>query len=230
MVRSHELVEDPHEARRVRVVGEVAGLVEDLELAARHHGVDEAAVPERDDGVAPAPDDQRRDALGEIGPVHHGDDLAAPVDARAEGAQDHHAGLGVGQRVEDRQDLLGVAPERGVEEPQQARRRCGWRSGSAAGPSSGISASMPGTAAMRSSGLTVRPTPPLPTSTSRSHCVRELVGELGRHPTAQRVPDHGDPLDLEHAQQVAHAVGEARPPSSRPAASRSARAPAGPGR
>ena len=84
-----------------------------------HGGVDQAAVAERDDGVAAAPDDQRRDALGQVGPVQHGDDLALPVDARAQRAQDGAAGLRVGQRVEDGQDLLGVASERGVEEAQQ---------------------------------------------------------------------------------------------------------------
>ena len=35
----------------------------------------------------------------------------------------------------------------------------------------------------------------------------ELVGELHRHATAQRVTDHGDPVDVEHAEQVPHAVG-----------------------
>ena len=36
---------------------------------------------------------------------------------------------------------------------------------------------------------------------------RELVGELHRHPAAERVADHGYPVDVEHAEQVAHPVG-----------------------
>ena len=40
--------------------------------------------------------------------------------------------------------------------------------------------------------------------------IGELVGELRRHTAAQRMPDHGDAVDLEDAQEVAHAVGEAR--------------------
>ena len=39
------------------------------------------------------------------------------------------------------------------------------------------------------------------------HQLRELVGELHRDATAERMPDHGDPLDVEHAEQVPHAVG-----------------------
>ena len=46
--------------------------------------------------------------------------------------------------------------------PRRLAKRTGGR------PSSGMRASMPGTAATRSSGLTVRPTPPLPTRTRRS--------------------------------------------------------------
>ena len=40
--------------------------------------------------------------------------------------------------------------------------------------------------------------------------VGELVGELRRHAAAERVPDDGDPVDLEHAEEVAHPVGVAR--------------------
>ena len=37
----------------------------------------------------------------------------------------------------------------------------------------------------------------------------ELVGELHRHAAAEAVAHHGDPVDAEHRQQVAHAVGVA---------------------
>ena len=37
----------------------------------------------------------------------------------------------------------------------------------------------------------------------------ELVGELHRHAAAEAVPDHGDPVDAEDAEQVAHPVGVA---------------------
>ena len=39
------------------------------------------------------------------------------------------------------------------------------------------------------------------------HQLRELVGELHRHAAAERVADDGDPFDVEHAEQIAHAVG-----------------------
>ena len=40
--------------------------------------------------------------------------------------------------------------------------------------------------------------------------LRELVGELHRHPAAQGMTHDGRPLDIEHAEQVAHPVGVCR--------------------
>ena len=37
--------------------------------------------------------------------------------------------------------------------------------------------------------------------------MRELVGELHRHPAAERMADDGHPLDVEYGKQVAHPVG-----------------------
>ena len=70
---------------------------------------------------------------------------------------------------------------------------------------------MPGTAARRSSGLTVRPDAAAAHQDQALAAVGELVGELRRHAAAQRVPDDGDAVDLEHAQEIAHAVGVRRP-------------------
>ena len=95
-----------------------------------------------------------------------------------------------------------VSKSRNRSAPRRLMKRTGGR------PRNGIRASMPGTAAMRSSGLTVRPTPPLPTSTRRSQQLRKLIGELRGHTATERVADDRDPVDLEHAQQVAHPVGE----------------------
>ena len=39
--------------------------------------------------------------------------------------------------------------------------------------------------------------------------IGKLVGELGRHAPAERMPDDGDPVDLEHTQEIAHPVGVA---------------------
>jgi len=76
-------------------------------------------------------------------------------------------------------------------------------------PRRGISTSIPGTAARRSNGLTVRPTPPAAHEDQALAPLGELVGELCRHPAAERMAHDRDALDLEHAQEVAHAVGEA---------------------
>src|SRR5262245_50101557 len=56
-----ERPQQAREAQRVVEVGEVARVLEDLELAARHQLVRAAAVRGRDDRVDPAPDEQRRD-------------------------------------------------------------------------------------------------------------------------------------------------------------------------
>ena len=47
-------------------------------------------------------------------------------------------------------------------------------------------------------------------STSRSTAVGVLVGELGGDAAAERVADDGGPVDAEHLEQVAHAVGVGR--------------------
>ena len=100
-----------------------------------------------------------RHALGQVGPVEHGDDLALPVHARTQRAQDGPPGLGVGQGVEHGQDLLGVAARAPYRGCAAARRPGGSPTGPAGARAAGISASAPGTAARRSSGLTVRPDP-----------------------------------------------------------------------
>ena len=67
----------------------------------------------------------------------------------------------------------------------------------------------PGVVMARIAGVTSGPRPPVPTSTRRSAPLGVLVGELHRHAAAEAVPDHGDPVDAQHGEQVAHAVGVA---------------------
>ena len=160
-----------------------------------------------DDGVASSPHDQRRDTLGQVGPVHHGDHLAVPVDARPQRAQNAHAGLRVGQRVENGQDLLGVAPEGRIEEAHQFRAEATGEADRSqpeerheelnarhrGHPQQRADRSAHSPAADQDQALTA---------------VGELVGELRRHAAAQRVPDDRGPVHLQHTQEVAHAVGE----------------------
>ena len=155
-----------------------------------------------------APHDEGRDALGQVGAVQHGDDLAAPVDTRAEGAQDRLARLGVGQRLEHREDLLRVTAEGGVEHTQCARTEAGGpRTGGR--PRSGMIASTPGTAAMRRSGLTVRPTPPLPTSTRRSQRSGNWYANWAATPPPSEWPTTVTRSTSSTLEEVAHPVGEA---------------------
>jgi len=50
--------------------------------------------------------------------------------------------------------------------------------------------------------LTSLVTPPAPTRISPLDQLRELVGELHGHAAAERMTDHGDVIDVEHAEQV----------------------------
>ena len=112
-----EVVEQRHEAVRVVVVGEVAGAGEDLEAAAGHGGVGHLGVADRDDAVVVAPDDQRRHGLGQVAAVEHGDDLAPPVDRRAERADRTQCGPiryainGLLSLTPDGSPILGETPE-----------------------------------------------------------------------------------------------------------------------
>ncbi len=64
----------------------------------------------------------------------------------------------------------------------------------------------PGSVAARSTGETSWPAPPVDDQDEPLGLVRELVGELHRHPAPERVPDERDAIDAEHGEQVAHAV------------------------
>ena len=94
-------------------MGKMPGVVEDLELAAGHGGVGETAVAEGNDRIVATPDEERRQALGQIGPVQHRDYLAPPVHPRPQGAKNGPPGGGVGKRIEDGQQLLGIPAQCG---------------------------------------------------------------------------------------------------------------------
>ena len=66
LARRHELDEQPNKAKRIVEVREVAGIRKDLEPAARDESMRRARVLDRDDRVALAPDEQKRNRLGEL--------------------------------------------------------------------------------------------------------------------------------------------------------------------
>ena len=189
-------------------MGKVAGLVEDHQFAVGECEVGQSGVAERDDGVAATPHDERGHALGQVGAIDHGDDLAPPVDARTQRAQDGAAGFGVGQRVEHGEHLLGVAPERRVKqaedagaepaeqldgrEPQQRHERLGTGHGGHAQQGAHRAAQAPA-----------------PHQDEPFAALGVLVGELRRHPAPEGMADDGDAVHLQDGEQVAHAVGVA---------------------
>ena len=80
-------------------------------------------------------------------------------------------------------------------------RRTGGR------PKSGISASMPGIAANRKKRADRAPDPAAADQYQALAALGELVAELRRHAPSERMTDHRGPVDLQHAEQIAHAVG-----------------------
>jgi hypothetical protein len=102
----------PHDGRetlRVRMMGEMAGALENLKATSRHRSSCQVALVDWDDGVVRSPQQQSGHALGEVRTVEHRDHLTPPVDARAKRAEDGSSGCGVGKRVEHLEDLFGVA-------------------------------------------------------------------------------------------------------------------------
>ena len=87
-----ELVHDPGEPLRVVLVREVAGVRDHLDAGVGGEGGGVVGVPDRDHPVVAAPDHRHRHRLGEVGAVGHRDDLAAPVDDRADHVPDRRRG------------------------------------------------------------------------------------------------------------------------------------------
>ena len=92
-----EAFEDGDEAAGALLLGDVAGVLEDLEVAAGEGGVGLAAVVDGDDRVVLAPDDEDREGVGEVELVEGGDALALHADDRAQGGDEGLAALGIGE-------------------------------------------------------------------------------------------------------------------------------------
>ena len=152
---------------RIVVEWEVARPREDLESTARNQLVRAAAVVKRDDRVLLAPDQHRRDLLGEVEEVTGVDPLSLRVDDRARRVNERPPGVGVAQRVKALRQAAHVgalphseAPERPSNSARRGARDPAEKRGS--------TNSAPGNVAARSMRLTSSPRPPLSTSTSRS--------------------------------------------------------------
>ena len=110
-----EAAERRREALRVGVVGEVAGVREDLEAAVGHRRVGRLAVVDGDDRVAFPPHDQARHQRRQPEPVVRADPLAARVDHRAHRVQERLARAPVVERGEalgqEREVAAGREPQ-----------------------------------------------------------------------------------------------------------------------
>ncbi len=120
------LTEQVDEALWLVPVREVPGTGEDLGPRTRQDRLGDLDVGDGDDGVAAAPDDERRHHLGEVGAVDHRHDLAAVVDRRAQDVQEGRARRGVGEPVVDGRDLVQVV-QRGDGKSLQHSQSCPGR-------------------------------------------------------------------------------------------------------
>ena len=90
-------------------MGKVAGVLERLQATPGHRGMGQERMLVRDDRVVRAPHEQRRHPSREVAAIEHRDDLAPKVDRRPERADERAARGGVRKRVEDAQEVRGVA-------------------------------------------------------------------------------------------------------------------------
>ena len=201
-------MDDPGEPLRVVLVREVPGVGDDPHRGARRQLRRLLGVADRDHPVVLAPQHRHRHLLGQVGPVGHRHDLAAPVDDGLDHVADRVPGGRVAEAVVDRGDLVEVAGERagqpgeaaqpGTSDVAYARQR--------EHPHHGVEA-------RRRHGADQRADLAAEAAGGDQHhplgALGELVGELHRHAAAEAVADHGHLVDAEHGQQVTHAVGVA---------------------
>ncbi len=203
-----EVVDDLHEALRVVLVREVAGVGDDLDPGAGRERRRVVRVADGDDVVVAAPDHADGHGLGEVGPVRHGHDLSPPVDDRPHDVPDGRPGVGVLERVVDVGHLGQVT--RGPD----AGARQGTHAGRADVPDAG-EREQPHRLVEPRRGDRPDRRRHLGTETAGADqdealgALGELVGELHRHAAAEAVAHHADPVDAQDGEQVAHAVGVA---------------------
>ena len=134
------------------------------------------------------------------------DGLAAGVDDAAGRGEERAAAVGVaegGEALPGRgASRLGRQPR-----PRQARPTVSTRSRTQLDAMTGRTHSAPGSVADRSSGLTLRPRPPLETRTSALDPLGEQVAELHGDAATEGVADESDAVDAEPVEEVAQGGG-----------------------
>src|SRR5436190_22359463 len=185
-----ELADDAGEALRHVRVREVARLVEDDQPAAGHRLVRGMRVVHRDDPVAPAPEDQRGDVLGEVEPVARADPLAGGAGDRADGPDEGGPSVAVGQPGDAVHDLALLAALADADRRQGGLDRAGRLADQTEDE---LGARQRRRADERAD------LPPESSARDEHHpadLLRELVGELHDDAAAERVTDERRPLDV----------------------------------
>ena len=203
--RPDEVGDDLGEADWLLGVGEVTGTPDDLETAPGDGLVSGVGVLDRDDPVAVPPDDQGGDMGGEVEPVGGAHRLAARVDDGPDGA---HERLPVGRLRQRRvraprlrrplgpQSPVVEEPGHGVAPaPHHGRKEHGHH---VLGARQRQAAKDPAHLAAEAAAVDEH---------QALAQLRVLVGQLHGDPAAERLADHGCPLDLEDGQQVAQTAG-----------------------
>src|SRR5439155_10649104 len=199
--RGDEVRDRPGEALWRLTVGKVSDVLEDLEPAPRDRRVGTTGMIHRDDRVARAPHDERREVGGELQPVVGADSLPVEADNGAKRAEERRTAVGVDQRAVAPTDLLagrsraeadstspphegtgGIVQRRSTEEPEDVSG-----AGKRQRPQQEVDLASEAAAADQHEALAQ---------------LRELVGELHRDAAAERVADDGRLLVAEHQQEV----------------------------
>jgi AcrR family transcriptional regulator len=202
----HEVVDDGDEAPGVVELREVAGVLEDLEAGAGHGLLGGVSVVDGQDRVPLPPNDQGRHVLGQVEAVARVHELSAGSDDSAQGAEERCACLTIGERCERARVVLGVggwtdgqrASGASCAVDQRPRCRGGQREEQLTAGKGGEAKDEADVGAEAAAG----------DQHQALAALGELVGELHRDPTAERMADHRCAFDAERSAQIAQGTRE----------------------
>ena len=180
----------------------MAGVLEQLQAAARHRLVSGAGVLDGDDRVGRAPDDQRGHRRCQIEAVERAHPLPAGIEHRTHRVDERRARLGIVERGIPTGELVEVGPEL---QPQQSERA---GDGFAHGEQPRVHEQRQdqlraGQGRGAKQRMDLAPEPAAGDEYEALAALRELIRELHRDPAAERVTDDRRPLVTERDHRVA---------------------------
>src|ERR1700761_7007673 len=199
-----EVDEHAGEAAGLVELREVAGVVEDLQAAARYAPMGDRGVLDREEWIPTTPDDQGGDHLCQVEPVGSAHSLSGEVDHRAPGVQERATSLGVAEGGVAAHHLGQVVAE------LQAQAFKGLPDRVAHGAQARVGNQRQKQLGARKAGCAQQRVHlgAQPTAVDEYEPLAEyrvLVGELHRDAATQRMADHGRPPVAQHDEEIAKA-------------------------